>query len=171
MFTSVAMFYFTQLSLQLFRYRRADGYYDAGEELVGEEKNTWKRTANFYHWCSWTIWGTAMVSQMLAWNLVIPSYVNVFIWVVGVGVVRLFVTGLSGVIFNGIQRKAYQMTTGARYSYVENAYGEAIVDAVRLEMVETLIKESSMTLTLAIFSKDWLRAQFFLLKRDKRKAL
>ena len=28
-----------------------------------------------------------------------------------------------------------------------------------------------MTLTLAIFSKDWLRAQFFLLKRDKRKLL
>ena len=75
-----------------------------------------------------TIWTTAMVSQMLSWSLVIPSYVNVFIWVIGVGIVRLFVTALSGVFYNRIQREAHKMTTESRYSYTENIAGQNLVD-------------------------------------------
>ena len=142
-FTLVAAVALTFTSLRMFRYRQFGTYYAAGD-VTGT--NWWLIGNMISQYSALSLWGLAFLTQLLALFGVLNK-VNFFVWEIGI-FRALPLLSLVGAIFSYIAyEKAYGLVDGM-----------ALMGAIRLEYLQTLIEGSMTGMALQGSAKSWTQA-------------
>jgi len=146
----------TKYALDLFRYNSAsnddDDYYD--NFLTGDKPDStnWYKTGELIQKYTWLgVFGIAAITQILA-GLGIAPFVNMLVW--GYGVMLLgSLASFLGMIF-----KFIGYDTGYANRNLEDKFGDANVQNarnIRTSMVEDMIFETSVALSLYMQAENW----------------
>ena len=132
-------------SLDLFRYKKAKHYKDAARFL---DRNWYLRGGQFGNSVGMLLWTTAFISELLTTFGVVPKYINVLIWTIGIGTVRVLFDLITWLMLASTSRRMRLINTGTTYSFTDKNAAGVIQEDIEWDLKEFSVVELIWTMLL-----------------------